>query len=134
MKYFNNYIIYELPPKILENESQERIHEFVVKQQTHCEKTRDGKYIIILGHNSTEENIIENLNHEYLHASLHLLDESLASKKLDQLWYRYKFKESIVFRKILEEMSYSGIGYPYRASILERLKAFVIIARTSIIY
>ncbi|GAF90931.1 unnamed protein product, partial [marine sediment metagenome] len=125
MKDFNNFIIYKLPPQEPEDESLAKFYEFTIKQQTHCEKLEDGRCVIVFGGDSTEENIIGDLNHEYLHASLHFINESLASKNLKYLWYRNEFEESILFKKIVEELSYSGIGYPDCAGILDRIRAFL---------
>ena len=128
MVYFNEKIEYCLPPQKPESNFWINKLEYLDKQTTHCEKLEDGNWRIVFGYDACEKNVIEFLNHEYLHASLGIICEHCSRKKLHVLWYCYKCEGRIFYRKILEEMSYSGIGYPTRASWIDGIRAFI--ART----
>ena len=77
---------------------------------------------IILGHDVKRDSsgvpvisdVLEMVNHEYLHALLFLLFEHRSGTSLDFYWDKYYIgvKPSSEIDSLLEGLSYSGIGFP----------------------
>lgn len=54
--------------------------------------------------------LIETMNHEFLHCFLVIEVNPDTSHYLDNLWYKYEDTE--LFKELLIGLSYSGIGWP----------------------
>ena len=115
----SDLIVYELPetpPDSIKGNREWSI--FRRRSQCHAKEMVH----IILGYDVERDiygipvisDIVEIVNHEYLHALLFLLYEHRLGTSLDFYWYNYYkgVKPPSEMVSLLEGLSYSGIGFP----------------------
>lgn len=95
----------------------EEWNDHYLSQFTHFQVQHDEKgelkCFIYIGRDSGEDNIIEGLNHEFLHGLLYLLEGAVCCHSMENLWYKYQNDStSLNLIRLLSDLSYSGIGYP----------------------
>lgn len=125
MKSINDFLVIKTAPYVFNKKQVSDNLTFPILT-TSCIKLANNEYIIVLGFDTNEKNIIGSINHEYLHCILRYIDEPEASEKLDLLWHSYEFETSILYKKILENLSYSGIGYSSHASFIDHIHALIV--------